>query len=103
MLRIGEDAPVQQRRLEHGNLQTAEYRLDLIGQVRVVEYVVQHAGDDVDGDEVDRRFALVGERLFQRAQLVGAALAQCIAIEARQFRRQGRDCRPALQMIQHTH
>ena len=102
MLRIGEDAPVQQGRLEHGNLQTAEYRLDLAGQVRVVEYVVQYAGDDVDGDAVDRRFALVGERLFQRAQLVGAALAQCITIEARQFGRQGRDCRPALQMIQHT-
>ena len=99
MLRIGEDAPIEQRRLEDGNLQTAEYRLDLIGQVRVVEHVVKHAGDNVDGDALDCRSTLVGDCLFQRAQLVGAALAHGIAIDARQFRRQASGSRSALQMI----
>ena len=70
MVAVGEEAGVEHRHLEHGDLQATDQRLDGDRDVRVIENEVEEHGDDINRDRFETADLFGVVRLANEAHLV---------------------------------
>ncbi len=80
---LREERPVEHRRLEHGNLQPREQRLDAVGEVASLEDEVEQHRDQLDRHRLELVRLLAERRLLKVAQHVVRALRDSRELDER--------------------